>query len=52
MTIEAAMTRQCDAVYQAAYLDPHAAAELPMEKIVKMCDDMFKARENMMPRFK
>jgi len=52
MTIEAAMTRKRDAVYQAAFLDPHTGAELPMDRIVNMCDALFKAHGNMMPRFK
>jgi len=52
MAIEAAMTRKRDAVYQAAFLDPHTGAELPMDKIVKMCDALFRAHGNMMPRFK
>jgi alpha-galactosidase len=52
MTIEAAMTRKRDAAYQAAFLDPHTAAELPMDKIVEMCDALFEAHGNMMPRFK
>ncbi len=52
MTIEAAMTRKRDAVYQAAFLDPHTGAELRMDKIVKMCDALFKAHGNMIPRFK
>ncbi len=38
MTVEAALTKKKEAVYQAALLDPHTAAELPPEKIIALCD--------------
>ncbi len=52
MAIEAAMTLKKDAVYQAAYLDPHTAAELPLDKIRKMCDALIKAHGSYLPRYK
>ena len=52
LTIEAALTRKKDTVYQAAMLDPHTAAELPIDKIVAMCDDLFKAHGNMIPKYR
>ena len=52
MTIEAVRTLKKDAVYQAAYLDPHTAAELSMDDIRSMCDDLFKAHGKMLPKFK
>ena len=39
MTIEAAVTMKREAIYQAAMLDPHTAAELSLDEIVAMCDD-------------
>jgi len=45
LSLDAALNRDRDAVYHAAYLDPHTAAELPLEKIRKMCDDLIKAHE-------
>jgi alpha-galactosidase len=52
MTIEAIRTLKKDAVYQAAYLDPHTAAELSMDDIRSMCDDLIKAHGKMLPKFK
>ena len=43
MTIEAAVTKRKEAIYQAAFLDPHTAAELTMDEIVAMCDEMIQA---------
>ena len=49
MTIEAALTGRRDYVYQAALLDPHTAAELTIDEIVSMCDDLIEAHGDMMP---
>lgn len=43
MTIEAYRTGSRDAVYQAAMLDPHTAAELSIDDIVKLCDELIAA---------
>jgi len=43
MTIEAAVTRKRESVYQAAMLDPHTAAELSLDDIVAMCDELIEA---------
>ena len=48
----AAITRKKEHVYQAAMMDPHTAAELSLDDIVAMCDDMFEAHGTMMPEFK
>ena len=52
MTIEAALTGNKDALYQAAYLDPHTAAELPLDRIRNLCDALIKAHGKMLPPFK
>ena len=52
LTIEAALTRKKDLVYQAAYLDPHTASELNLDEIRNLCDDLFEAHGNMMPEFR
>jgi hypothetical protein len=52
MAIDAALTGNKDSLYQAAYLDPHTAAELPLDKIREMCDALIKAHGNMLPPFK
>lgn len=51
MAIEAARTKKKDAVYQAVMLDPHVAAELSMDDIVSMCDDLFEAHKDWMPEY-
>ncbi|MDD3613763.1 MAG: alpha-glucosidase/alpha-galactosidase [Caldicoprobacterales bacterium] len=52
MTIEAARTKSYDSIYQAAMLDPHTAAELSIDDIVKMCDDLIEAHGDYMAMYK
>ena len=40
LTIEAAVTGKKEHIYQAAMLDPHTVAELSIEDIIKMCDEL------------
>ncbi|OMG00989.1 alpha-glucosidase/alpha-galactosidase [Paenibacillus sp. FSL R7-0337] len=51
LTIEAAMTRKKDHIYHAAMLDPHTAAELSMDDIVSMCDDLITAHGDWLPKY-
>ncbi|MBQ1924430.1 MAG: alpha-glucosidase/alpha-galactosidase [Lachnospiraceae bacterium] len=51
MAIEAAMTRRKEAVYQAVMLDPHTGAELSIDDIVAMCDDLFEAHGSWLPAY-
>ena len=52
MTIEAARTRKKENIYQAAMLDPHTAAELSIDDIVKMCDELIDAHGEFMSVYK
>lgn len=52
LTIEAAVTRKKECIYQAAMLDPHTAAELSMDDIVKLCDDLIEAHGKWLPNYK
>ena len=52
MAIEAARTKKKEAVYQAVMLDPHVAAELSMDDIIKMCDELFEAHKDWMPQYR
>lgn len=52
LTIEAAVTGRKDAIYQAAMLDPHTAAELPLDKIRAMCDDLIAAHGDYLPTYR
>ncbi len=52
LTIDAALTRKKDLVYQAAALDPHTAAELSLDEIRSMCNDLIKAHGDYLPKMK
>ncbi len=51
ITIEAAVTRKRDLVYNAAMLEPHTAAELSIDDIVAMVDDLIEAHGDSLPKF-
>ena len=51
MTIEAARTLKRDYIYQAVMLDPHTAAELSIDDIVAMCDDLIEAHGDWLPKY-
>jgi alpha-galactosidase len=51
LTIDAALTRKRDLVYQAALMDPHTSSELSIDEIVSLCDDLIEAHGDMMPKF-
>jgi alpha-galactosidase len=51
LTIEAAMTRKKEHIYHAAMLDPHTAAELSIDDIVAMCDEMIEAHGSYLPKY-
>ena len=51
LTIEAAMTRKKDAIYQAAMMDPHCQSELSIDDIVALCDDLIVAHEGWLPEY-
>ena len=50
LTIEAALTRKKEKVYQAAMLDPHTAAELDLDGIRKLCDALISAHGKWLPK--
>ncbi len=51
LTIEAALNRDRKKIYQAAMLDPHTSAELSLEDIIKMCDDLIEAHGEYMSMY-
>ena len=51
LTIEAALTRKRDAIYHAAMLDPHTAAELSIDDIRSLCDDLIEAHGSWLPKY-
>lgn len=52
LTIEAAMTGKKEHIYHAAMLDPHTAAELSMDDIISMCDELIEAHRDWLPEYK
>ena len=46
LTIEAAVTGKKEHIYHAAMLEPHTAAELSIDDIIAMCDELFEAHIN------
>lgn len=51
LTIEAAITRKKEHIYHAALLDPHTSAELSIDDIVAMCDELIEAHGDWLPKF-
>ncbi len=49
LTMEAARTEKRDAVYQAVALDPLTSAQLSLDDIVALCDDLFEAHADYLP---
>jgi alpha-galactosidase len=52
LTVEAAMTGKKEHIYHAAFLDPHTAAELSLDDIVALCDELIEAHGDLLPAFK
>lgn len=51
LTIEAAVTKDRQHIYHAAMMDPHTGAELSIEDIKKMCDELIAAHGDYMADF-
>ena len=51
LTIKAARTRKIEDIYRAAMLDPHTAAELNIDDIVSMCDELIAAHGEYMKMY-
>ncbi|MFM8794528.1 MAG: alpha-glucosidase/alpha-galactosidase [Acidimicrobiales bacterium] len=49
LTVEAVLTGNRDHVYHAAMLDPHTAAELTLDEIWSLVDDLIEAHGEMIP---
>ena len=54
LTVEAALTGKREHVYHAAFLDPHTAAELSLDQIVALVDELLDAHAatGLMPAFR
>ncbi len=51
LTIEAAVTKKKEHIYQAAMLDPHTSSELSIDDIVAMCDELIEAHKGWLPEY-
>jgi alpha-galactosidase len=51
LVVEAALTRKREHIYHAAMLDPHTAAELSLDQIWSLVDDLIEAHGDMMPEY-
>jgi alpha-galactosidase len=51
LVVEAALTGKREHVYHAAMLDPHTAAELSLDQIWSLVDDLIEAHGDMLPQF-
>ncbi len=51
LTVEAALTGKREHIYHAAMLDPHTAAELDLEQIWALVDDLIEAHGDWLPRY-
>jgi alpha-galactosidase len=51
LTVEAALTGRREHIYHAAMLDPHTAAELDLEQIWALVDDLLMAHGDWLPQY-
>lgn len=51
LTVDAALKHKRDNIYQAAMLDPHTAAELTLDQIKALCDDLIRAHGRYLPKY-
>jgi len=52
LTVEAALTGKRDHIYHAAMLDPHTAAELDLDQIWALVDDLIAAHGDWLPAYR
>ncbi|MBI5929881.1 MAG: alpha-glucosidase/alpha-galactosidase [Chloroflexi bacterium] len=51
LTVEAALTGKREYIYHAAMLDPHTAAELTLDQIWSLVDDLIEAHGDWLPKY-
>ncbi|MBO1686943.1 alpha-glucosidase/alpha-galactosidase [Clostridium butyricum] len=52
LTIEAAVTKDKQKIYQATMMDPHTSSELSIDDIIKMCDELITSHGDFMKDYK
>jgi alpha-galactosidase len=51
LSVEAALTARRDHIYHAAMVDPHTAAELDLDQVHAMVDDLIAAHGDLLPQY-
>ena len=51
LTVEAALTGKREHIYHAAMMDPHTAAELSVDQIWKLVDELIDAHGSLLPSY-
>lgn len=51
LTLQAAVTGKKEHIYHAAMLDPHTSAELTLDQIVALCDELIEAHADWLPAY-
>ena len=51
LTVEAALTGKREHIYHAAMMDPHTAAELSVDQIWKLVDELIDAHGTLLPSY-
>jgi alpha-galactosidase len=51
LTVEAALTGKRESIYHAAMLDPHTSAELDLDQIYALVDDLIEAHGDWLPEY-
>jgi len=51
LTVEAALTGKREYIYYAAMLDPHTAAELDLDQIYALVDELIEAHGEWLPEY-
>ncbi|NQT58528.1 MAG: alpha-glucosidase/alpha-galactosidase [Bacteroidetes bacterium] len=52
LVLDAALNHRRSSIYHAAMLDPHTAAELSLDDIRAMCDELIEAHGNYLPEYR
>ena len=52
LTIEAAATKKREHIYHAAMLEPHTAAELSLDDIIRLVDDLIETHGSWLPQYR
>jgi len=51
LVIKGAIERKKEHVYRAAYLDPHTRDQLTFDEMKSLCDDLFEAHKDWLPKY-